>query len=410
MLGKLIPENKKRNVYLDNAAATKLDPKVLQKMLPSLKDNFGNPSALHKKGREAMDVIFDARKKVAGIFGCQPEQIIFTGSGTESDNMALFGIANAYQKNGKHIISNKIEHHAVLHPLEKLKKQNFDIKLLSPDKQGQVKAKDILKTLHKDTILVSIMYANNEIGTINNIAEIGRAILKYKQKHGLKPTDPPFFHTDACQAAASQELNIEKLHVDLMTINGSKIYGPKGVGVLFLRKGLKLGSIIFGGSQEFRKRPGTENVANIVGIAEALELAQKNKQKENQRQKKLRDWFISEIQKQIPKTLLNGDATERLPNNTNISFLDVEGESVILYLDEYNISCSTGSACTSASLDPSHVISGLGYPYEYAHASVRFSLGKDTTKKDLQYVLDILKPVVEFLRKVSPIKISTKNK
>ncbi len=401
----IFPKAKRRAVYLDHAAATPVDPQVLEVMLPFLKNEFGNPGGLYAKGRTAAQAIANARKSISDVLGCPANSIVFTGSGTESDNLAIMGIAKGYFEKGKHVVSNKIEHDAVLHPLDELKKQDFEITYVDVTEHGQVTPKSIVDALREDTILVSVIYANNEIGTINPIADIGRAILKWKKENGRGPLDAPFFHTDACQAAGALELNVEKLHVDLMTINGSKIYGPKGSGFLYMRRGLKVKPIVFGGAQEFRKRPGTENVANIVGLAKALELAQAEKEVENKRLIELRDWFIDQFQKRISKVVLNGHPQDRLPNNVNLSVLDIEGEALILYLDEYGIAISTGSACTSITLDPSHVITGIGKPYEYAHSSMRFTLGKSTTKEDLEYVLKIMEPVVKFLRQISPVNL-----
>ena len=406
MLGTIIPKEQRKEVYLDHAAATPMAEEVIDAMQPYFTQHYGNPGGLYRKGREAMQAISAARAKVAKLFCTQPEQILFVGSGTESDNLAIFGIARAYSAQGKHIVSSAIEHHAVLHPLKQLKKEGYEINNAVVGVDGQITPEAVIEQLREDTILVSVMYANNEIGTINPIAGIGRAILKWKKEHGRKPTDAPFFHTDACQASGALELSVEKLHVDLMTINGSKIYGPKGVGVLYARRGVRLQKMIYGGTQEFRKRAGTGNVASIVGLATALEFMQQHKTSENTRLIGLRDWFTTEVLKRIPKTVLNGHAIDRLPNNINISFLDIEGEALILYLDEYGISVSTGSACTSETLDPSHVIVGIGKPYEYAHSSMRFTLGKDTTQEDLEYVLTVLEPTVKFLRTISPVNVS----
>jgi len=395
----------KRSVYLDHAAATPMDPAVFEAMKPFLQGEYGNPGGLYKIARVAKNAVDSARETVARILGAQPRNIIFTGSGTESDNMAIFGVARQYADRGKHIITMSIEHHAVLHSVEALKKEGFEVTELSVDEDGLVTPKQVVDALRDDTILVSVMYANNEIGTIEPLADIGRAIMKWKQEHGRKPTEPPFFHTDACQAAGYLELNVEKLHVDLMTINGSKIYGPKGTGVLYKRDTVRVKPLIYGGGQEMRFRGGTENVAGIVGLATALERAQGMKEKESKRLTKLRDYLLGEIQQKIPKVVLNGHPKERLPNNVNVSILDIEGEALLLYMDEYGVALSTGSACTSESLDPSHVIVGIGKPYEYAHGSIRFSLGRETTKRDIDYVMNILPAVVERLREISPVNL-----
>lgn len=405
MVEQIIPREQRRQVYLDHAAATPMDPRVLEAMLPYLSEHFGNPGGLYAVGRIAQEAVTQAREHIAKVFGCQGTNIIFTGSGTESDNLALFGIARAYAKKGKHLVSQPIEHHAVLHSLEALENEGFETSFVPVDEYGSVTAASVVEALREDTVLVSLLYANNEIGTVNPIAEIGNAIAKWKKEKGRGPLEPPFFHTDACQAAGALELTVEKLHVDLMTINGSKIYGPKGVGALYVRRGLQLKPTVYGGGQEFRKRAGTENVAYIVGLAKALTLMQENKEAENARLVTLRDWFTGELFTRIPKVVLNGHPSERLPNNVNVSILDIEGEALILYLDEYGIAMSTGSACTSESLDPSHVITGIGKPYEYAHSSMRFTLGHSTTKEDLEYVLRVVGPVVKFLRQISPVRL-----
>lgn len=395
----------KRTIYLDHAAATPMDPAVFEAMKSFLMGEYGNPGGLYKVAREAKQAVDQARENVARVFGAQPRNIIFTGSGTESDNLAIFGVARQYSGRGQHIISIPIEHHAVLHSVEALVKEGYELTQLPVDEYGCVTAEQVRAALREDTLLVTIMYANNEIGTIEPIAEIGRAIMHWKQEHGRKPTDPPFFHTDACQAAGYCELNVEKLHVDLMTINGSKIYGPKGTGVLYKRDTVRVKPLIYGGGQEMRFRGGTENVAGIVGLSVALERAQEMRKKESKRLTKLREYLLQEIQKNIPKVVLNGHPTERLPNNLNVSILDIEGEALLLYMDEYGVALSTGSACTSESLDPSHVIVGIGKPYEYAHGSIRFSLGRETTKRDIDYVMKVLPAVVERLREISPVRL-----
>lgn len=390
-----------RRIYLDNAATTNIDARVLAKMKPYLEASFGNPSSFHSMGKEADNAVENARKLIANILACRNFEILFCSGGTESDNMAILGAARANHKAGNHLITTKIEHHAVLEPMEHLeKREGFKVSYIGVDKNGIVNPKDIEKALTKKTTLVSVMMANNEIGTIQPIAEIGRIILKWRKKNN---TPFPLFHTDACQAAGVLDLNVEKLHVDFLTLNGSKIYGPKGAGILYARKGTKIEPLIFGGAQEIGKRPGTQNVAGIVGLATALELSQKNKEKENKRLINLRDYFTRELLK-IPGTRLNGDAEKRLPNNVNISFLDIEGEAMILYLDAKGVHVSSGSACTSRTLDPSHVLIASGAGREAAHSSVRFTLGHDTTKADIDYVLKVLPRIVKKLREISPTK------
>ncbi|MBI4121394.1 MAG: cysteine desulfurase [Candidatus Ryanbacteria bacterium] len=395
-----------KRIYLDHAAATPLDPRVRVAMEPYETEEFGNPGGLYREGRRAKDAIDSARATVASALNCATDEIIFTSGGTEGDVLALVGAArahgdkgppsqNATERASKHIVSTAIEHHAVLHTLDALKKEGFEITLVEVEPNGIVDPQKIEAALRPDTILVSVMYANNEIGTIQPIAEIAKIV----KKHGA------IFHTDACQAAGYLDLDVKRLNVDLMTINGTKIYGPKGSGALFVRRGIKIKPLFFGGSQESRRRPGTENVPAIVGFAEALNFAQSEREAESRRMCELRDYFIKRLTTEIPKTVLNGDAEKRLPNNVNVSILDIEGEATILYLDANGIACSTGSACTSESLDPSHVILALGKPYEYAHASIRFSLGRETQKADIDYVMDVLPDIVDTLRKISPVSI-----
>lgn len=391
----------KKEIYLDHASTTYILPEVEKAMKPYYQNIYGNPSSLHNKGREALIALDKAREKIANIFNSRSSEIIFTGSGTESDNLALFGVAKKYQDKGKHIIISKIEHHAILHTAQALEKDGFEITYLNVDEDGLVNSKELSKAIRSDTILVSIMYANNEIGTIEPISEIGKEILKYRREN---ETEFPYFHTDACQAAGALDLGVEKLHVDLMTINGSKIYGPKGVGVLYKKKSVKIKPLIYGGSQEFGLRAGTENLAGIVGLATALELAQKDKEKENKRLIKLQDKLIASIEKNIPNVKLNGHRQKRLPNNVNMTILGAEGEALLLYLDNEGIYISTGSACTSFDLDPSHVIVALGLPYEYAHGSIRMTLGKKTTEEDINYVLKVLPEIAKKVREMSPVR------
>lgn len=383
-----------KQIYLDNAATTAMDKKVFEKMKPYFGEIYGNPSSFHSVGKRAKDAVEEAREKVARILNCKTSEIIFTGGGTESDNLAILGIAKV--KGRGHIITSKIEHHAVLYPCEYLGKNGFEISYIKPGKDGIISAEDALKAIKPDTFLVSIMYANNEIGTVEPIKEIARAIKK-KNKNIL-------IHTDACQAGGVLNIDVNDLEVDLMTLNGSKLYGPKGVGILYKRTGVKIEPITYGGGQESGMRPGTENVAGIVGFAEALQLAQKNKEKENKRLIILREKLIDGILKNIRGAELNGSREHRLPNNINISFDKVEGEAVVLYLDSYGVYAATGSACTSRSLEPSHVIKALGKPDEAAHSSIRFTLGKDTKEVDINFVIKILPKIIEDLRKISVIR------
>lgn len=413
-----------REIYLDHAATTYMDPRVKVAMDLYWEEEYGNPSSLYRQGRRAKDSLDNAREKVAQILCAKPDEIIFTGGGTEAINLAIFGAARRYDQlttnhsslitNCRgHIITSKIEHHAVLHSCEALEKEGFEVTYLGVDENGLINPEDVKRALRPDTILVSIMYANNEIGTIEPIKEIARVIREYREEkrklvaEGDKNMNErlPLFHTDACQVSGVLEMNVEKLDVDLLAMNGSKIYGPKGVGCLYVRRGVQLKPIIYGGGQENQFRSGTENVPGIIGFAKAFEISHEEKEQENQRLTEFRDYFIRELQKRIPKVVLNGHPTKRLPNNINVSVLDIEGEAVILYLDSYGIAISTGSACTSTTLDPSHVILALGRPYEYAHSSLRFTLGRRTTKEDLDYVLEVLPGIVEKLRVISPVRM-----
>ena len=400
----------KNKIYLDYAATTPLDPAIKKVMEPYWSNDFGNPSSIHSLGRAAKIALEGARKTVAKFFQCRSLEIVFTGSGTESINLAIFGLCRtkfgtnraelSTAQNRRHIITTKIEHHAVLRSMEALEKDRYEITYLDVDKNGLVNPKKLKSALRPETILVSIMYANNEIGTVEPIVEIGRIIKEYRRtiNYKLSIISYPYFHIDACQAAGYLDLNVEKLGVDLMSINGSKIYGPKGVGALYVKSGVKLESIIYGGGQENGLRSGTENIAGIVGFAKALEIAQKMKEKESTRLVKLRDYFTREVLKLIPDAVLNGSPTARLPNNVNISIPGLEGDAVVLYLDEKGIAISTGAACSATSLEPSHVIAALGQSREHALDSLRFSFGRDTTQKDLDYTLKSLAEVVRLLR------------
>lgn len=395
-----------RHVYADHAATTPLDPRVHEVMESFFDTNYGNPSSFHTVGKAAKDAMDRAREQIATILSARADEILFTSGGTESDNLAILGYARANKEKGKHLITTTIEHHAVLESLLFLeKKEGFEVTYLPVDKDGLVNPIDVEAAIRSDTILLSIMTANNEIGTIEPIAEIGNMIQKKRLASGRST---PIFHTDACQASGVIDLNVGKLHVDLLTINGSKIYGPKGIGALYVKRGIKLQPLQFGGSQERALRPGTENIPAIVGLATAFEIAQEEREKETARLIPLRDQLIAGIQERIKKTRLNGHPTNRLPNNVNISIMDVEGEALLLYLDAKGIYASTGSACTSASLDPSHVILAIGMPYEVAHGSLRFTLGRSTTQEDIDYILETLPPLVETLRAISPVCVDEK--
>lgn len=396
-----------KNIYLDHAATTPTDPEVVRAMAPYWSENYGNPSSLYRLGQASKRALNQARQIVADTLVCQPEEIFFSGGGTESINLAIRGLMTAIKLPGQtnHLITSTIEHHAVLHTADRLKRQGYQVSLVPVDDQGLVLLPVLQAAIQDNTTLVSIMMANNEIGTIEPIQEIGVYLDKLNQERAEKKLPKIYFHTDACQAAGALDLNVNKLHVDLLSLNGSKIYGPKGVGVLYIRRGTPLLPIIDGGGQENNLRSGTENVPGIVGLGRALELVNKNKEKENARLIELRDWLINEIITKIPKTRLNGHPTKRLPNNVNISILDIEGEAMLLYLDEIDVQASTGSACTSTTLEPSHVIRALGCPYEVAHGSMRFTLGKSTSRDDLKYLMQHLPKIVEHLRQASPVRI-----
>jgi len=391
---------KTKRIYMDHAAAAPMDKRVKKAMEPYWTENFGNPNALYKEGLIARNAVETAREDIAKILGARAKEIIFTNGGTESDNLAILGVAKNF-KSG-HIITTKFEHHAVLNSCKRLEKEGFEVTYLDVGKEGVVNPEDVKRALKPETILVSIMYANNEIGTVQPIREIAKVVRGFKKKN---KENFPLFHTDACQAPGYLDINVERLGVDLMTINGSKIYGPKGIGLLYAKNGIKLEPLLYGGEQERRLRPGTENVPAIVGLAEALKIAGQDGEKESTRLVKLRDYFINRLLGEIPKTVLNGHPIQRLPSNINVSILDAEGESIVLYLDEAGIACSTGSACTSESLEPSHVILAIGKPRAYAHGAMRFSLGRSTTKKDIDYVMKVLPDIIKKLRMFSPVNI-----
>lgn len=385
---------KKRVVYLDHAATTPTDPRVVKAMSPFWTKQFANPSALYSLGRANHEAVEIARTRVAEILFTHPDCIVFTSGGTEANNLAITAAGTG------HIITTAIEHHSVLEPIRALEKKGNKVTYVSVNERGEIAVKEIIKAIRPDTRLISVMYANNEIGTINPIAEIGREILKYRKQH---QTPYPYFHVDACQAAGSLDLHVERLHVDLMTVNGSKIYGPKGVGVLFVRRGVELAPLMLGGGQENKLRSGTENVPGIIGFACALELAQKNVDKENARQAKLRNYFWQQLQKKVPEVFLNGPELneQRLANNLNVRFAGLEGETLVLYLDAYGIIAATGSACATDSDDASHVLIACGLKSSEAKSSVRFTIGRDTKKEDVEYVLKYLPGIVDGVRTMS---------
>ena len=403
---------KRKIIYLDNATTTPLDPDVLNAMRPFLTVEYGNPSALYQQGREAKKAIDASRKIISDLINAKPEEIIFTAGGTESDNLAIFGPTRNYaelnaelrRKKLLHIITTKIEHSAVLDSCRQLEKENFAVTYLKVDKQGFVDLKQLQKSLRPETVLISIMYANNEIGTIQPIVEIGKWLARINTARLRDGLTRIVLHTDACQAGGHLDLNVNKLGVDLMTVNASKMYGPKQVGFLFVRNGTLLKPLIYGGGQEKNLRSGTENVAGIIGLAKALELAQKNREKENTRLLNLRNYFAAKIKKILPNAILNGPINEhlnslkRLPNSLNFTIPGIEGEALLLYLDAHGICAGTGSACDTNSDDASHVLLALGRSVAEAKSSIRFSLGKFTTKKDLDFVIKILPRIIDKLR------------
>lgn len=380
-------------IYLDHAATTPVHPEVLEAMLPYFSEQFANPSTLYRFGRQAGEAVEEARASVASLIGAQPEEIFFTAGATESDNWAIVGTVLAREPKGKHIITSNIEHHAVLGTCEYLKRRGYRLTLIPVDKDGLVDPKAVEDAIEDDTVLISIMHSNNEIGTIQPIAEIG-AIAR---AHDI------VFHTDATQSVGKIPIDVQAEKIDLLSLSGHKLYGPKGIGALYVRKGVRLLPYLHGGAQEKSKRAGTHNVPGIVGLGKASEIAQKTMPEESARLIVLRDKLIDGILEKIPDVRLNGHRTKRLPNNANMSIAGIEGESMILRLDYNGICVSSGSACTSGSLAASHVLLGIGLPHELAHGSLRMTLGKDTTEANIDKVLDVLPGIVETLRAMSPM-------
>lgn len=383
-----------KQIYLDHAATTPVDPRVLEVMLPYFEESFGNPSSIHSFGRQNRKVIEDARTVIAeGIGATEPREIIFTGSGSESDNLALRGVAVSYRSRGNHIITSAIEHHAVYDTCKALEKQGFELTIVPVNSEGIVNPDDVIDALTDRTILVSIMHANNEVGTIQPIATIGKLL---RERNVL-------FHTDAVQTVGSIPVNVKELAVDLLSMSAHKFYGPKGVGALYVRKGVKLEPLIYGGGQERNRRAGTENIAGIVGMAKALKLANMELTQNQERIGALRDYLIDSVLSRFEHVRLNGDRYRRLPGNANFSFEYIEGESLLLNLDLKGIAASSGSACTSGSLEPSHVLLAMGICHEIAHGSLRLTLGKSTTKEEIDYLLEVLPEIVAKLRAMSPL-------
>lgn len=380
-------------IYLDNAATTKTSPEVVEAMLPYFTEHYGNPSSVYGFASANKEVITKQREIIANALGAQTNEIYFTAGGTESDNWALTATAEAYASKGKHIITSRIEHHAILHTCDYLEKRGYEVTYLNVDENGLVDPSDVEKAIRPDTILISVMFANNEIGSIQPIAEIG----KIAHDHGV------LFHTDAVQAFAQVPINVDECNIDMLSASSHKLNGPKGIGFLYIRKGVKIRSFIHGGAQERKRRAGTENVPGIVGLGKAVELATASMESRAKRETELRDYLIGRIEAEIPYCRLNGDRTKRLPNNVNFSFRFVEGESLLIMLDMKGICASSGSACTSGSLDPSHVLLAIGLPHEIAHGSLRMTLGADTTKEEIDYTVDCLKEIVAHLRSMSPL-------
>ena len=382
-----------KRIYMDHAATTPLEKEVFEAMQPYFSEKFGNASSLHKFGRESREVIEESREIIARVINASPDEIYFTSGGTESDNLAIKGVAFRNKKeNKRHIMTSKIEHHAVLHTCQYLEKIGFRVDYVPVDKYGMINVNDLEEKITKETSVISVMHANNEIGTIEPIREIGE-ILKEKEI---------YFHTDAVQTVGKIPIDVEKLNVDLLTISAHKIYGPKGVGALYVRKGTKIDPILHGGGHEKGLRSGTENVPGIVGLAKAIELAEKRmKNGESERLERLKDKIIKEVLSNMDKVKLNGHPKLRLPNNVNFSFYGIEGEALVLKLDSYGIATSTGSACSSKSLEPSHVLIAIGLRPEDAHGSLRITLGKENTEEDVSYLLEVLPKVVNELREIS---------
>ncbi len=380
-------------IYLDNAATTKTAPEVVEAMLPYFSEQYGNASTIYGLGQQSKEAMTKARASIASLLGAKTEEIYFTAGGSEADNWALKATAEAYAGKGKHIITTKIEHHAVLHTCEYLEKQGFEVTYLDVDENGIVKLSQLEEAIRPDTILISVMFANNEIGTLQPIKEIG----EIAHEHGI------LFHTDAVQAFGQVPINVDELHIDMLSSSAHKLHGPKGIGFLYIRKGVKIQSFIHGGAQERKRRAGTENIPAIVGFGKAAQLAAEGMEERARKETELRDYLIERVMKEIPYTRLNGDAKKRLPNNANFSFQFVEGESMLIMLDMEGICGSSGSACTSGSLDPSHVLLAIGLPHEIAHGSLRLTLSEETTKEEIDFTVESLKKIVEHLRSMSPL-------
>ena len=380
-------------IYLDNAATTKTAPEVVEAMLPYFSEYYGNPSSIYAIAGKSKEAITKGREQIAEVLGAKKEEIYFTAGGSESDNWALKATFEAYKAKGNHIITTKIEHHAILHTAEYLEKRGFEVTYLDVDEDGKVKLDDLKAAIRPTTILISVMFANNEIGSIQPIKEIGEIAKKHKI----------LFHTDAVQAYGHVPINVDEYHIDLLSASGHKINGPKGIGILYVRNGVKIESFVHGGAQERGKRAGTHNTPGIVGFGRATTLAKEKMEERTKKEVELRDYLIKRVLDEVPYTKLNGDKVKRLPNNVNFSFQFIEGESLLIMLDQKGICASSGSACTSGSLDPSHVLLAIGLPHEIAHGSLRLTLSDETTKEEIDYTVEAIKTVVERLRSMSPL-------
>ena len=380
-------------IYLDNAATTAVRPEVVDAMMPYFTEVYSNPSSVYRFAGEAKKAMEDAREQIAGFIGAKAAEIYFTGGGSESDNWAIKSVAENYREKGKHIITSRIEHHAVLHTCEWLEKKGYEVTYLDVDEDGMISLDELEKAIRPDTILITIMFANNEIGTIEPVKEIG----EIARKHGV------LFHTDAVQAFAHVPVDVEEMNIDLLSASGHKFYGPKGIGFLYIKNGLKISPLLHGGAQERSRRAGTHNVPGIVGMAKAAEIAIADMKGNAEKETEIRDHLIHRIEEEIPYVRVNGHREKRLPGNVNVCFRFVEGESLLIMLDQKGICASSGSACTSGSLDPSHVLLAIGLPHEIAHGSVRLTLSDNTTMEEADYVVDNLKEIVERMRSMSPL-------
>ena len=380
-------------IYLDNAATTKVSQSVVDAMLPFYTEYYGNASTVYSLGAKSKEAITESRERIAAALGASANEIYFTAGGSESDNWALKATAEAYANKGKHIITTKIEHHAILHTCEYLESQGFSVTYLDVDEMGVVKLDQLKRAIRPDTILISVMFANNEIGTIEPIREIG----EIAKEHGI------LFHTDAVQAFGQVPINVDELHIDMLSSSGHKLHGPKGIGFLYIRKGVKIRSFVHGGAQERKRRAGTENVPGIVGYGQAVKEAVETMAERTKKETELRDYLINRVLTEVPYSRLNGHPTDRLPNNANFCFQFVEGESLLIMLDMKGICGSSGSACTSGSLDPSHVLLAIGLPHEIAHGSLRLTLSEENTKEEMDYVVEAIKEIVANLRNMSPL-------